>query len=125
MRKFALLGILLGALVLGACGGSGGAGGEDSSTVKIGATTFTGKTNVSIKAGEAVIFENTGPATHQLGTCTQRHFTAAQGAPTEFATQNGIDFTSGDKKTVTFPTAGTYQITCTFHPSMQATITVQ
>jgi plastocyanin len=59
-----------------------------------------------------------------LVTGTNGQFTAAAGAPSEFSASTGLDLAPGDKKTVTFPTAGTYQITCTIHPSMQATITV-
>jgi plastocyanin len=32
---------------------------------------------------------------------------------------------NGDAKAITFPTAGTYKITCTLHPEMQATVTVK
>jgi len=126
MRKLALLGVLLGAFILGACGGSSNPGGGASgSTIKMGGTTFTGNTTITIKKGESVTFDDSSGGPHQLVTGTHGKFTAAQGAPTEFATKNGIVFNSGDTKTVTFPTAGTYQITCTYHASMQATITVQ
>jgi plastocyanin len=33
-------------------------------------------------------------------------------------------FSPGTSKVIVFPTAGTFSITCTLHPSMQATVTV-
>jgi len=79
-----------------------------------------------IKAGQAVTFDDPSSSggTHQLVTGTQGQFSAAAGAPSEFSSNSGIMFHPGDSKSITFPTAGTYQITCTIHPSMQATITV-
>ena len=59
-----------------------------------------------------------------LVTGTNGQFTSATGAPSELSSATGLALQAGDKKTVTFATAGTYQITCTIHPSMQATITV-
>jgi plastocyanin len=58
-----------------------------------------------------------------LVTGTNGTFSAETGAPSDF-TAPGLAFSPGDSKTITFPTAGTYHITCTIHPSMQATITV-
>lgn len=81
---------------------------------------------LTIKAGQAVTF--TDPAssggTHDLVTGTHGQFTAASGAPTAFGTQDGTDFSPGMSKTITFPIAGTFKITCTIHPPMQAVITV-
>ncbi|HEU5438843.1 MAG TPA: plastocyanin/azurin family copper-binding protein [Ktedonobacterales bacterium] len=129
MRKLGLVLLLIGALMLAACGdtgtaGGGGGGGGSANTITMGGTSFSGNTSVTIKAGDAVTFDDSSGGTHKLVTGTNGQFTAATGAPTEFSSADGVSFSPGDKKTVTFPTAGTYQITCVFHPSMQATITV-
>ena len=121
-RSFAAIGLtLLLALGLAACGGSAGSGG---STISLGGSSFNGATTITITAGQAVTFDDSSGGTHDLVTGTNGKFTAATGAPSEFSTADGLDLKVGDKKTVTFPTARTYQITCTIHPSMQATITV-
>ena len=122
MRRFSVtfgLAVLL--TLAAACSTSAGSG---SATISLGASSFTGTTNVTIKAGESVTFDDSSGGTHHLVTGTNGQFTTASGAPSEFSTPAGLDLAPGDKKTVTFPTAGTYQITCTIHPSMQATITV-
>jgi plastocyanin len=113
--------VVLLTLVLAACNVNAGSG---SATISLGASSFTGTTNVTIKAGESVTFDDSSGGTHHLVTGTNGQFTAVSGAPSEFSTSAGLDLASGDKKTITFPTAGTYQITCTIHPSMQAMITV-
>jgi plastocyanin len=104
-----------------AAGATGG-----TPTITMGVAFFVGNTNLSIKAGQTVTFKDPASTggTHDLVTGTQGQFTAAAGAPTEFGTRDGIDFSAGMSKTITFPTAGTFQITCTIHPPMQATIIV-
>jgi plastocyanin len=94
-----------------------------SATIAMGTFSFTGLTSVSIKAGQSVLFKDPG-GTHNLVTGTQGTFAAEPGAPDGFSSASGITFSPGDSKTITFPTAGTYHITCTIHTSMQATITV-
>jgi plastocyanin len=125
MRKLAILGIIVGALVFAACGGSSSSGGTGSATITMGGVSFTGNTTVTIKAGEAVTFDDSSGGTHKLVTGTNGTFSAEQGAPSEFATKDGIPFNGGGTKTITFSNPGTYHITCTIHASMQATITVQ
>jgi plastocyanin len=61
---------------------------------------------------------------HNLVTGTHGQFSAATGAPSEFAASSGVSFSPGDMKTIKFPTAGKFNITCTIHPSMQASVTV-
>jgi plastocyanin len=92
----------------------------------MGGGSFVGNTSISIAAGQAVTFDDPSSSggTHHLVTGMNGQFSAEPGAPSEFATSAGIMFNPGDSKTVTFPTAGTYNITCTIHPPMQATITV-
>jgi plastocyanin len=123
MRRLSVtvgLAVLL-TLLAAACGTGAGSG---NATISLGASSFSGTTNVAIKAGESVTFDDSSGGTHHLVTGTNGQFTAAAGAPSDFSASAGLDLAPGDSKTITFPTAGTYQITCTIHPSMQATITV-
>jgi len=151
IRKIALLGVVAVLAALAACGTSttaaagGGSptatsttaaspsptattasGGTGSATVEMGSFSFTSGTSITIKAGQAVKFDDpsSGGGTHILVTGTQGQFSTQAGAPSEFSSVNGIMFNPGDSKTVTFPTAGTFTITCTIHHSMLATITV-
>ncbi len=128
MRKFAIAGIVVVlALALAACGGKGSANGSCSAnTVKMEVSTF-GCTSLTVKAGTTVTFDNTvnGGGTHVLVTGTNGSFTAETGAPADLNAASGLNFSPGDKKTETFATAGTYHITCTIHPTMNLTITVQ
>jgi plastocyanin len=118
--------VVLLALAIAACNVGSGGGGSSSggSTLSLGASSFTGATDITITAGQAVTFDDSSGGTHDLVTGTNGQFTAATGAPNEFSTKDGLDLSAGDKKTITFANAGTYQITCTIHPSMQAKITV-
>ncbi|HEY7983204.1 MAG TPA: plastocyanin/azurin family copper-binding protein [Ktedonobacterales bacterium] len=141
--------VLVGALVLGtlALAGCGGASSSVAATptdttvaaasptatssatgaasISMGGFNFTHNT-ATVKAGQAVKFDDptSGGGTHTLVTGHGGTFTAETGAPSEFATATGLSFSPGDSKSVVFPTAGTYTITCTIHPSMEATITV-
>lgn len=97
-----------------------------AATLTMGSFSFDAPTSLHIKAGQAVTFKDpdaTG-GVHDLVTGRQGAFTAKPGAPSEFSSPSGINFNPGTTMTITFPTAGTYSITCTIHPSMQATITV-
>ena len=138
MRKGALILAAICALALAACGGGGGGGTggnsggtattgtSNTATVSMAASSFSGTTNITITAGQSVVFNDpaTSGGTHDLVTGTHGAFTAASGAPTEFASSNGIAFNPGDNKTIVFPNAGTFKITCLIHPSMEVTITV-
>lgn len=149
MRKLALSFLLVAIFALAACGGStstgtgttGGSatntpssasatdtpsGASSATTISMGGSSFTAGTSITVKAGQAVTFDdpNDGGGIHNLVTGTKGTFKAEAGAPSEFASQSGINFNPGDNKMITFSTPGTYDITCTIHPSMQATITV-
>jgi plastocyanin len=116
---------LLPALVLTACasGGSSG-GGSNGKTISMGFGAFSGSTSITIKAGDAVTFDDSNGGRHDLVIGTGGQFVAASGAPSDLNNANGVVFAGGDTKTIVFPTAGTYHITCTLHPSMAATVTV-
>jgi plastocyanin len=88
---------------------------------------FSGNTSVSIKAGQAVKFDDSTGGPHNLVTGMGGTFTAASGAPAEFTPTScytGLRVNGGDVHVITFPVAGTYNITCTFHPGMEAKVTV-
>ncbi len=98
--------------------------GPSAATVTLGPTSFNGSTSVTITAGQSVTFDNSRGGTHNLVTGTGGTFSQAAGAPGQLGA-TGLPLTPGDVTPVTFPSAGTYHITCTFHPSMQLTVTVK
>ncbi len=118
MRTWAIALVCTAMLALAACGGSSNAGG--AGTISLGSGKFN-TTSVTIKAGQSVTFDDSNGSPHNLVTGSNGVFSQQAGAPSELS---GLAFSGGDVKTVTFPTAGTYMITCTIHPSMEATITV-
>jgi plastocyanin len=92
----------------------------------MGGTSFTGHPDVTVKAGDTVTFSDpsSGGGFHNLVTGTSGTFAAEPGAPSQFASSSGMAFSPGDSVDITFSTPGTYHITCTIHPTMQATVTV-
>jgi plastocyanin len=90
----------------------------------MGSGHFSGNTSVTIKAGQSVLFDDSAGGPHDLVIGMHGTFTAQNGAPSQLNNKSGVNFGGGDQATIAFPTAGTYNITCTFHPSMQATVTV-
>ncbi|HEX9413094.1 MAG TPA: plastocyanin/azurin family copper-binding protein [Ktedonobacterales bacterium] len=84
-------------------------------------------TSITVKAGQAVHF--TDPAgtggTHTI--CLGTDGACDKGAQGPQALQSpGFTINAGDPaKDVTFDTPGTYKITCSIHPSMNLTVTVQ
>ena len=118
-RIMAMAGMCL-FLILTACSGSSA---PSSASITLGVGQFTGSTTVSIQVGGTIKFDDASGGSHNLVTGSTGLFAAEQGAPSDFVA-TGIPFNGGDVKTITFSTAGVYHITCTLHPSMQATITV-
>jgi plastocyanin len=95
-----------------------------AATIKMGSINFT-VDSATVKAGQAVMFiDPTTGGIHHLVTGTHGTFSAEAGAPTQLATADGVSFSPGDSTSIVFPTAGTYTITCTIHPLMEATVTV-
>lgn len=150
MRKMAGLLLLCVAFMLAACGAASSSptGGGSSATattaptdtpaatatsgvsaaatISFGRFSFSGNTNVTIKAGQTVLFDDpsSGGGTHILVIGHNGQFTAMNGAPSEFNSASGTAFSPGDQKVITFATAGVYPITCKLHPAMQVTVTV-
>jgi plastocyanin len=113
---------LVALLALAACGQSTAAANE----VSMAASDFSA-TSITIKAGQAVHF--TDPAgiggTHIVCLGSDGNCSATAQGPQALA-GNGFTINAGDPpKDVTFPTPGTYKITCSIHPSMNLTVTVQ
>jgi plastocyanin len=122
--------LLVVALLLFGCGKVPGGGNNNGSsvpntTVQMNPTNFV-QTTRTVHAGQSLLFDDSvgGGGTHIicLGNDQQCN-TSAQG-PSELKSP-GFTISPGGKKSVTFPTAGTYKITCTVHPNMNLTVTVQ
>jgi plastocyanin len=127
-RPTALFGTLLvAALTLAACAGGGESsppaesapaggeasdGGGDGETVSLAGATFT-PSELTIAAGTTVTFTDT--ANH----------TVTEGTDGEAADDPIIDEQGGEDIEFTFDEPGTYNITCTIHPTMNMTITVE
>ena len=120
--------LLILALAITGCGKSAGNGGGDEYTtpdVTMGQTDFTHHA-LTITAGTTVNFmtESSG-STHIL--CIGENGSCQSGAqgPSELTAANGMQVDPGQTKQVKFDTAGTYKVTCTIHPNMNLTVTVQ
>ncbi len=95
-----------------------------AATINMDAFSFGDSSSVKIKAGQKVNFDDSNGGTHVLVIGSGGQFKAQSGAPSSLNNASGVAFAPGDTKLITFPTAGTYRITCKIHPSMQATVTV-
>ncbi|HEV8191184.1 MAG TPA: plastocyanin/azurin family copper-binding protein [Ktedonobacterales bacterium] len=152
IRIAGVFGALLCLLLMAACGGSSSGGTAEATaptaptaptattapapatptqaassgtaTINMDAFSFGDSSSVTIKAGQKVNFDDSAGGTHVLVIGSNGQFKAQSGAPSALNSANGVAFAPGDTKEITFPTAGTYKITCKIHPSMQATVTV-
>ena len=93
-----------------------------AATISMSSFSFSGNANVTIKAGQSVTFTSSG--THILVTGTHGAYSPESGAPSQLNNSSGDAFSPGDSQSITFSNAGTFNITCMIHPSMQATVTV-
>ncbi|HEX5439484.1 MAG TPA: plastocyanin/azurin family copper-binding protein [Ktedonobacterales bacterium] len=112
-------------LALAACGESSGGGSGSGNELDMGAASFT-QTSITLSTGQAlhmVDSQDFGGA-HMI--CIGQNGKCDSGAsgPSELA-DPGMAFNPGTTKDVTFSTAGTYHLTCTLHPNMNVTVTVQ
>jgi plastocyanin len=120
--------LVVGALALGACGKPASTGGNtgtgnSANTVGLGATNFD-QHEISIKAGTALTFDDTNGSFHQICLGNNEQCDASTTGPKDLE-GTGFSISTGQKKDVTFDTAGTYKITCSVHPNMDLTVTVQ
>lgn len=112
---------------LAACGGSGSGSGSGSNSASVGMSGVTFATNsVTIAKGGTIVFSTdaSSNSAHNLVVGQNGQSSPENGAP-DFGT-GGQTVTPG--KTWTTPpwnTAGTYYVTCTYHPTtMTLTVTV-
>ncbi len=106
-------------------GGNGTTVSVPNTTVQMNTDNFV-QTTRTIKAGQSLLFSDTVDGGNLHIICLGHNMqcdTSAQG-PTALMSP-GFNISAGATKSVTFPTAGTYQITCTIHPNMNLTVIVQ
>lgn len=115
-------------------GGTTSAPSAPVSTIGLNTSNFTTH-SATVQAGQPVTFDDTvnGGAVHILcvgsgsgGQGSSQCETASQSpnAPADLVGQ-GMMMNPGQKKQVTFKTAGTYHVICTIHPGMYIDITVK
>ena len=129
MKKITFFPVLLLVLtfaLLAGCGGpsSGGSGGS-SNTVTMSGVQFD-SSSITISKGSTITFTTaTGGAAHNLVIGMNGQPQTEQGAPA--FPSGGMTVAAGSSWTTPpWNTAGTYHVTCTFHPTtMTMTVTVQ
>ena len=112
--------------VLAGCGKTQVSRNTPGNTVEMAAVSFV-QSSITVKAGDTVKFvdpSSTG-AYHVLCYGHNQACVSNANGPAELNASGGIVFNGGDTKGYVFATAGTYEVTCTVHPSMNVTITVQ
>ncbi|MGO8948196.1 MAG: plastocyanin/azurin family copper-binding protein [Ktedonobacterales bacterium] len=122
--------LVVGLLVLAACGTSSSTGGSSgttstssSNTVTLGQTNFD-QSSITIQAGTALTFDDTNGAFHQICLGHDQQCNSTATGPKDLQ-NGGFSISIGQKHSVTFDTPGTYQITCSIHPNMNLTVIVQ
>jgi plastocyanin len=114
------------AFALAGCGKTTPTTTAAGNTVTMGAVTFV-QTALTVKVGDTVKFDDpsSSGAFHVLCFGTAQKCVANPDGPAELNTSGGVTFNAGDSKSYTFTKAGSYVVTCTVHPNMDVTITVQ
>jgi plastocyanin len=130
MRKRSVLVILLavGIALLGSgCGKASGVRSPSvpDTTVQLNASNFV-QTTRAIKVGQTLLFSDTvdGGGTHVICLGQDMQCDSQAQGPSALMSP-GFTINGGTTKSITFLTAGTYQITCTLHPEMNLTVIVQ
>ena len=100
----------------GAGGDGSGGGGEAGATVELTGFAFS-PAELTVAPGTTVTFVNNDGAAHTVTEGTDG--TAAESARFDEPVASGAEVT------VTFDEPGTYQITCTIHPTMNMTVIVE
>lgn len=111
-------------------GGNGGGGSPAGDTISMDAANFT-QHGITVKINTPVHLDDTangGGGTHIICLGTGNGGTnscSASGTVPSVLLNSGLMVQSGDKKDVTFTTAGTYHIICTLHTGMFIDVTVK
>jgi plastocyanin len=94
-------------------------------TVQMNPTNFV-QTTRTIKAGQSLLFDDSvgGGGLHIICLGTSQVCDKSAQGPADLM-NGGFTIQPGGTKSVAFATAGTYKITCTVHPNMNLTLTVQ
>ncbi len=137
MKKLVALGVtllLVGAFAVAGCGKTPGGGGSTSGgppTIGMNGSNFTAhaltvKANTPVKlddtvsgGGYHILCFGTGNGGQGAGACDK-----SGNGPSDFY-GSGATFNTGDTKSITFTSAGSYHLICTVHPGMFIDITVQ
>jgi plastocyanin len=122
--------LLMAALALFGCGKVPGNNGNigpsvPNTTVQMNPTNFV-QTTRTIQAGQTLLFDDSvsGGGVHII--CLGNNMACDSSATGPAALMSpGFNINPGATKSITFPTAGTYKITCTVHSNMNLTVTVQ
>jgi plastocyanin len=121
--------LLMVALVLFGCGKVPGGHNNigpslPDTTVQMNSTNFV-QTTRTIKAGQSLLFDDSvgGGGVHIICLGNDMACDKSAQGPTDLM-NGGFTIQPGTTKSVTFPTAGTYKITCTVHPNMNLMLTV-
>lgn len=113
-----------GSTMTGTTGGGGGGGRGVSASVAVQDYAFA-PASITIKAGGAVTWTNTGPSTHTVTSDSAGVFDSGMMAGPMGSMDPYGGTSSGDAFTMTFPTPGTYKYHCTNHATMHGTVVVQ
>lgn len=131
MKKLTFLVVLVFALALttlAACGGSpstSSSGGSSANTVNMTGVQFD-VSSITISKGSTITFTDpTGGSPHNLVNGTEGQAHPESGAP-DFGNGGQTVSPGGSWTSPAWNTAGTFHVTCTFHPTtMTMTVTVQ
>jgi plastocyanin len=124
-----LAGALLLALAMTACSSTAsspaestaasddGGGGDGGNVVGMAGSSFSPE-SITISAGDSVEFNNDDGTSHRI-------VEGEDGAEVDDPAFEALSLSAGDSSSVTFDEPGTYQVTCSIHPSMQMTVIVE
>jgi len=127
MKKIMLLATIFAVAlfsVLAACGGSPGSAAGQNYTVSMSGTTFNAN-SITITKGSTITFTtDQGGTAHNLVNGTSGHANVESGAPS-FGSGGQTVGPGQSWKSSAWTTAGTFHVTCTYHPTtMNLTVTV-
>jgi plastocyanin len=92
-------------------------------TVPMTSSTFA-ISSLTVKAGQTVHFDDSNGGYHVLCIGNDQQCTANATGPAVLTASGGHIINLPQTLDVIFPTAGTYEVTCTVHSNMNVTITV-